>query len=88
MLLVDFVFFGWIAWQVRVRKGETFWQALVTVFLAGFWLGVVMSIFKALWIREYWTIFNLISEPVFMGLVAVVIGLVVSLAAGRKRIKN
>ncbi len=88
LLLVDFVFFGWIVWQVRIKKGETFWQGIVTVFLAGFALGLVMSIFKALWFREYWAIFNLITQPVFMGLVAVVIGLLVSIAIGRKRIKN
>jgi hypothetical protein len=79
LLLVDFVFFAWLVWQVRIKKQENLWQAVVTVFLAGFALGLVVSIFKAIWIREYWTIFNLITEPVFMGLLAVAVGLIVSL---------
>lgn len=87
LLLVDLIFFGWIAWQVRLKRGESLWQALVSVFLAGFGVGLIMSIFKAVWIREYWTIFNLITEPVFMGLVAVVVGLVVGLAIGRQKTK-
>ena len=84
ILLVDFVFFGWLFSSVVRRKEETFWQGLITVFLAGFALGFILSIFKAFWIREYWTLFNVIAQPVYLGLLAVAIGLVVSLFVKRK----
>lgn len=84
LLLVILIFFGWVIWQVRIKKEESFWQAIVTVFIAGFVLGLVSSVFKAVWIREYWTIFNLTTEPVFMGLVGVVVGLIVGLVVRKK----
>ena len=84
MLLVDLVFFGWLFASVIKKKKETAWQGLVAVFLAGFALGFILSIFKTFWIREYWTLFNVIAQPVYLGLLAVVIGLVVSLFVKRK----
>jgi len=84
MLLVDLVFFGWLFASVIKKKKENCWQGLVTVFLAGFALGFILSIFKAFWIREYWTLFNVIIQPVYLGLLAAAVGLVVSLFVKRK----
>jgi len=84
LLLVDFVFFGWIVAEVKLKNNENLWQALVTVFLGGFTLGILVSILKFFWFREYWTIFNLIAEPVFMGLIAVIVGLVAWVFIRRK----
>ena len=79
LFLVNFIFFGWLMVLVLKKKGENLWQGTVTLFLAGFALGLIMSIFKIFWIREYWTFYNLIVEPVFMGMIAVIVGLIVSL---------
>lgn len=84
LLLVDFVFFGWLFAQVIKKKKESMWQGLVTVFLAGFALGLLLSIFKAFWIREYWTLFNVMVEPVYRGVLAVAVGLAVSLVVKGK----
>ena len=84
LLLVDFVFFGWLVAEVKLKYKENLWQTVVTVFLAGFTLGILVSILKFFWFREYWTIFNLIAEPVFMGIIAVVVGLVAWVFIRRK----
>ena len=84
LLLVDFVVFGWIIWEVKLKRGRNLRHALVAVFLAGFSLGLIMSLFKFFWVRQFWTLPNLLIEPVFMGLVAIVIGLAVSLFIRKK----
>ena len=76
LLIVDFIFWGWLVAEIKLKYKENLWQVSVTMFLAGFSLGVLVSIFKFFWFREYWTIFNLIAEPVFMGIIAVFVGLV------------
>jgi len=86
LLLVDFVFFAHITALVKHKYKQSQWQAIVTVFLAGFGFGFISSLFKLFWIREFWTIFNLITEPVFMGLVAAVIAVIAGLFIKRRRI--
>ena len=68
-----------------MKRKEGLVQGLVTVFLAGFGLGLVMAVFEVIWIREFWTIFNLIVGPVYMGILAIVVGLVVGVFVGRKK---
>jgi hypothetical protein len=86
LIIVDFVVFGYLTVKIKRQLQESWWQALVTDFLAGFGLGLIMAVFKAFWIREFWTIFNLITEPVFMGLIAVTVALIVGIFVKRKRI--
>ncbi len=76
LLIIDFLFWGWLVAEIKLKYKENLWQASVTMFLAGFFLGVLVSIFKFFWFREYWTIFNLIAEPVFMGMLAIFVGLI------------
>ncbi len=86
LLIVDFFVFGYLMWRVKRKEKETMWQGAITCFFAGFGLGLIMSIFKVFWVREFWTIFNLITEPVFMGLVAGGVGLIIGLFIKRKKI--
>ncbi|MFH1890906.1 MAG: hypothetical protein ABIJ91_05090 [Candidatus Kuenenbacteria bacterium] len=86
LLLFDFVIFGIITWRVKRKAKETLWQGIVTCFFAGFGIGLIMSIFKIFWIREFWAIFYIITEPVFMGLVAGAVGLIAGVFIKRKRI--
>ena len=86
LLIVDFIVFGMIAVKVKRKDKEGLWQAIVTPFIAGFFLGLAVSIFKVFWYRQFWTINNLIIEPMFMGLLAATIGLVVGLFVKRKKI--
>lgn len=86
LLIPYFVIFALVMIQVKRKYKETLWQGIVTAYLAGFGMGFIVAIFKAFWIREFWTIFNLITEPVFMGLVAAIIGLIIGLFIKRKKI--
>ena len=52
LLLVDFILFGWLFSQIVRHGKESYLQGLVTVFVAGFSLGLITSIFKAFWIRD------------------------------------
>jgi len=84
LLIVDFIFWRWLVAEIKLKYKENLWQSSITMFLAGFSLGVLVSIFKFFWFREYWTIFNLIAEPVFMGIVAIFVGLISWLFIKRK----
>lgn len=86
LVVVDFVVFGFLTVKVKRQFKESWWQAFVANFLAGFAFGLIIAVFKAFWIREFWTIFNLITEPVFMGFIAVAVTLVVGIFVKRKRI--
>lgn len=84
IVLIDLFVFGWLIFEVRVGKDEEARQALTTVFLAGFGLGLLMAIFKMIWFREFWAIFNLFIEPVYMGIVAFGVGLIAVLFIKKK----
>ena len=85
LLIVDLVVFGWIFARVKKKDRSMWWPAAVSVFLAGFSLGLIVSIFKFFWFREYWTVFNLIIEPVFTGLIAGAVGLIVNIFMRREK---
>ncbi|OIO18487.1 hypothetical protein COV56_02775 [Candidatus Kuenenbacteria bacterium CG11_big_fil_rev_8_21_14_0_20_37_9] len=88
LLLVDFAVFGFLMWKVKRKERETLWQGVVACFFAGFGFGLITSIFRIFWIRELWTVFNLITEPVFMGIMASAAGLITGIFIKRKGPKN
>ncbi len=85
--LVYLFFLGWLFSKIRVDFKEGLWQATVTVFLAGLSLGILIAIFKLIWFHEYWTIFNLIIEPMVLALLGAGIGMIINLFI-RKSIIN
>lgn len=41
--------------------------------LAGFLAGLLLAIFKIFWYHKFWTFFNLVSEPLMLGLLGAVL---------------
>ena len=70
LLLVNLAVFGWLASESKLKYNKKLGPAILVAFSAGIFLGLLVAVFKFLWIREYWTIFNLVIEPVYTGLLA------------------
>ena len=76
LLVVDFFYVGWILVKLKLVYHRNLWQSELALFMLGGTLGVLVSWFKLIWIRQPWTVVNLIIEPFFMGGLAVAAGLV------------
>ncbi len=74
LLLVDLSVFGWVASEAKLKYNQRATAAILVSFRVGLFLGLLVALFKFFWIREYWTVLNLVIEPVYTGLLAVVVG--------------
>lgn len=74
LLLVNLAVFGWLASEAKLKHNKKMGLTVLAVFSAGVFLGILTALFKFFWIREYWTIFNLVIEPVYTGLLAAGVG--------------
>jgi len=78
-----------LAWEVVVfayagfriaRQSGSYRLAARNGAIIGFFLGVIIAIFKILWFYKLWTVFNLLTEPIeYLLLGLIVSGLVASL---------
>ena len=70
LLLVNLAVFGWLASESKLKYNKKLGVSILVAFNGGVCLGILVALFKFVWIREYWTIFNLVIEPVYTGLLA------------------
>jgi len=81
--VIIFAYAGFrIAWQsgsyrLAARNGA----------IIGFFLGIIIAIFKILWFYQLWTVFNLLTEPIeYLLLGLIVSGLVASLVPKKSKL--
>ncbi len=77
---------GWVAYllvKAIKNKISLITPAYTTGALAGFLAGLLIAIFKIFWYHKFWTFFNLVAEPLLLGLLgAILVRLFVMLFAG------
>ena len=76
LLVADFFYIGWILVRLKLKYQRTLWQSEITLLVLGISLGALVSGFKVIWIRQPWTLVNLLVEPFFMGGLAVLSGFI------------
>lgn len=69
---------GWLTYKYWVHEIHDETKMLVMGFVFGVSLGVVMAIYRAATLRELWTLFNLVAEPLRTGLSTLLVVWVVS----------
>lgn len=79
VIILDIIIIAWLVVQVIKKKQQLKITAIKSVVLLGVLTGLLRAIFVALWISQPWTFINLIIEPVLTGIIALVVGFVVSL---------
>ncbi len=77
LLVLDFFCVGWILVKLKLVGHRNLWQSEFTILIFGVSLGILTSWFKLLWVRQTWTIPNLIIEPLFMGCLTVLVALII-----------
>lgn len=69
-----------IGWRIQSRAGSTRAAALGAG-IAGLAIGCVLALLRIVAVREVWTVFNLIIEPVISGIFGYLVGGAAALAA-------
>lgn len=82
LLPVELLVMGMVGWRVA-KDGRTK-HALVAGFFLAALLGLLMAIVKSVIVGEVWTVYNLITEPVFAGMVGALVSGAVGVFVARK----
>lgn len=79
VFILDIIIFGWLIIKVKKILKQNTWSAVKACILAGALVGLARAIFKIIWINEPWTILNIMVEPITIGIIAGIVGVVISL---------
>lgn len=69
--LVNFIVFVYISWYLIKKHQAPFFQIVVASTMAGIIIGVCVALFKLIWFRHFYLIFNLITEPMITAIVGI-----------------
>jgi len=78
-IFIVFIIFFLIAYRSVVKNNYKRKEIFLVGILAGNLLGLIIAIYKLIKIYKVWTFFNLISEPILMGLAGGCLSIIFSL---------
>lgn len=79
--MVKLAVWTFIGWKCVRRSGSKAGVAAMAAGLAGIAIGMSLSLLRLLVVREVWTLFNLIVEPVVSGIFGYLVGGATALAS-------
>ncbi|MFH1598563.1 MAG: hypothetical protein ABIB97_05910 [Patescibacteria group bacterium] len=71
--IINVVSFIYVGWAIYLRRRDSFTEAGTAAAMMGVLIGLLIAIFKIIYFRKVYLIFNLIAEPVRTGILGLVV---------------